>query len=70
MLSLLEHQLTRARVQVRLELSEDLPRVLGDENKLQQIFLNLILNAQDAMPSGGWLTIKTLARTSECNGGS
>ena len=63
-LSLLEHQLTRARVQVRLELSEDLPSVLGDENKLQQVFLNLILNAQDAMPSGGWLTIKTLARAS------
>ncbi len=58
-LSLLEHQLKRARVQVRLELSEDLPRVLGDENKLQQVFLNLFLNAQDAMPSGGWLTIKT-----------
>jgi PAS domain S-box-containing protein len=63
-LSLLEHQLTRARVQVRLELSEELPKVLGDENKLQQVFLNLVLNAQDAMPSGGWLTIKTLARAS------
>jgi PAS domain S-box-containing protein len=59
-LSLLEHQLTRARVKVRLELSDDLPRVLGDENKLQQVFLNLFLNAQDAMPSGGWLTVKTL----------
>ena len=58
-LSLLEHQLRRARVQVRLELREDLPRVLGDENKLQQVFLNLFLNAQDAMPSGGWLTIRT-----------
>jgi PAS domain S-box-containing protein len=58
-LSLLEHQLKRARVQVRLELNEDLPRILGDENKLQQVFLNLFLNAQEAMPSGGWLTIRT-----------
>ena len=58
-LSLLEHELTRARVQVRLELDDDLPRVRGDENKLQQVFLNLILNAQDAMPSGGWLTVTT-----------
>jgi signal transduction histidine kinase len=58
-LSLLEHQLTRARVKVRLELSDDVPEVLGDENKLQQVFLNLILNARDAMPSGGWLTIRT-----------
>ena len=56
-LSLLDHQLTRARVKVRLELTEGLPEILGDENKLQQVFLNLILNAQDAMASGGWLTI-------------
>jgi signal transduction histidine kinase len=60
-LSLLEHQLTRARVKVRLELGDDVPEVMGDENKLQQVFLNLILNAQDAMASGGWLTIKTSA---------
>ncbi|HXV60941.1 MAG TPA: ATP-binding protein [Vicinamibacteria bacterium] len=58
-LSLLEHQLTRARIKVRLDLGEDLADVLGDENKLQQVFLNLILNAQDAMPSGGWLSIRT-----------
>jgi PAS domain S-box-containing protein len=58
-LSLLEHQLTRGRIKVRKELESDLPKVLGDENKLQQVFLNLILNAQEAMPSGGWLTIKT-----------
>ena len=60
-LSLLEHQLTRSRIQVRLELADDLPAVMGDENKLQQVFLNLILNAQDAMPSGGWLTLSTRA---------
>ncbi len=62
-LSLLEHQLTRTRIKVRLELSDEVPEVLADENKLQQVFLNLILNAQDAMPSGGWLTIGT--RSSE-----
>jgi PAS domain S-box-containing protein len=64
-LSLLEHQLTRSRIKVRLELEEDIPDVLGDENKLQQIFLNLFLNAQDAMPSGGWLTIRTRALENE-----
>jgi len=58
-LSLLEHQLSRARVQVRRELEPNLPTILGDENKLQQVFLNLILNAQEAMPSGGWLTVST-----------
>jgi two-component system, NtrC family, sensor kinase len=64
-LSLLEHQLTRSRVKVRLELSDDVPELLGDENKLQQVFLNLILNAQDAMPSGGWLTIRTRSSDDE-----
>ncbi len=64
-LSLLEHQLTQARVKVRLELADEVPEVLGDENKLQQVFLNLILNAQDAMGAGGWLTIKTRATAGE-----
>ena len=64
-LSLLEHQLTRARIQVRLELADDLPEVMGDENKLQQVFLNLVLNAQDAMPSGGWVTLTTARHGSE-----
>jgi two-component system, NtrC family, sensor kinase len=58
-LSLLEHQFEIGSIKVRRELSTEPPFVLGTEHKLQQVFLNLFLNARDAMPKGGWLTIAT-----------
>lgn len=60
-LSLVDHQLEKAKVRVVKELPTDLPSVLGSENKVQQVLFNLILNARDAMPSGGWLTLRTYA---------
>jgi two-component system, NtrC family, sensor kinase len=60
-LSLVEHQLEGSRIRVRRELAPRLPPVRGNENRIQQVFFNLVLNARDAMPSGGWLTLRTRA---------
>jgi len=56
---LLEHQFATHRIKVRKELCAEPAPVAGLEHKLQQVFLNLFLNAKDAMPKGGWLSVRT-----------
>ncbi len=60
-LSLLEHQFKTAQIQLDLDLAGNLPAIHGNPGKLQQVFLNLLLNAKDAMPGGGRLRVATLA---------
>ena len=59
-LSLVEHQFKTAQVQVELDLTPELPPIHGNSGKLQQVFLNLLLNAKEAMPGGGRLRVATL----------
>ncbi len=58
-LLLLRYQMTRQRIAWETELSPQLPPVMGNKNLLQQVFSNMILNACNAMPDGGRLTIET-----------
>ena len=58
---LVRHKLANQGVKLVRALQPDLPLVLGDATQLEQAFLNLILNAAEAMPDGGSLTIKTTA---------
>jgi PAS domain S-box-containing protein len=58
-LTLLEHQFKTAAVRLQVELLPELPHIVGNANKLQQVFLNLFINAKDAMTAGGSLRVST-----------
>jgi signal transduction histidine kinase len=59
-------------VSLEAALADDLPAVRGDADRLQQVFINLINNALDAMPQGGHLRVTTFAeeRRDNSHGGS
>jgi PAS domain S-box-containing protein len=64
MIVLLRGEATRYSISIRIELAEDLPKVMADPVQLQQVFMNLMLNAIEAMKEGSGgseLTIKSEA---------
>jgi signal transduction histidine kinase len=58
-LQLLEPQLRRNQIEFERDYAPSLPRVFGNAGKLQQVFTNLLLNARDAIPEGGCITLRT-----------
>lgn len=57
----LEARLSKSRIKLEKEFSENMPDITADPSQLNQVFVNLIVNAIQAMPQGGTLTIRTLA---------
>ena len=56
---LVRHKLANQNIRMDRRLQPDLPAVMGDAPQLEQAFLNLILNAAEAMPEGGTLSVRT-----------
>lgn len=58
-LSFSAYQLTERNITIIKDFSDSLPEIRGDKGQLQQVVLNLIINARDAMSGGGTLRIRT-----------
>jgi signal transduction histidine kinase len=58
-IGVVKHSLEMNDIELRVELSPDIPKVKGDLRQMQQVFLNLINNAAAAMKGGGVLEIET-----------
>ncbi|PYS78678.1 MAG: histidine kinase [Acidobacteria bacterium] len=64
-LQLLEPQFRQSRIELARDYSDELPRVHGNAGKLQQVFTNLLLNARDAIPDGGRVSLRTASSDRE-----
>jgi two-component system NtrC family sensor kinase len=63
--TLVRNQKDFSKITIRTDLDDTLPQLVGDRNQLVQVFLNLALNACEAMPQGGTLTITSALRGSD-----
>ena len=61
-LALVKHELGKHRITVDLEFAKDLPALWLDPNKIEQVFVNAFMNAIEAMPQQGTLTVRTLTK--------
>jgi hypothetical protein len=58
-LQLLEPQMRQSSIEIERLFDDDVPKAFGNAGKLQQVFTNLLLNARDAIPDSGRITIRT-----------
>jgi len=58
-LTFVKHQLDMKKINLAMNLDQNLPEFNGNSSQLQQVFTNIMLNAQQAMPNGGQLSIET-----------
>lgn len=65
MLELIKYKVSKRDIEIDLILQNKLPMVLGDQHLIEQAILNLLINAFDAMPEGGTLTLRTSLKTTE-----
>jgi len=57
-IAMADYKLHKMGIKIETHFDPDLPHIVGDPHQLQEVFFNLILNAIDAMPNGGMLTIE------------
>ncbi len=65
--TLVQYRLRESGIDLRCEIDANLPHVLGDAGRLAEVFVNLLSNAIDAMPSGGTLTLQA-SRAADADG--
>ncbi len=58
-LALMRKQLESHQIDLETHLDSNVPRVIGHDDQIRQVFINLILNASEAMPEGGRIILKT-----------
>ncbi len=64
-LALVEHELAARKIACALSLDPALPELVADPHQLEQVFLNIVMNALQAMPAGGTLTVSAGRRGRE-----
>lgn len=62
-MTIVDHQLSLKNVRIESELADDIPQITGNANQLQQVLMNLMINAQHAIgDDGGTITLATFVR--------